>query len=218
MTAINIVIKSDAIHVLTDGGAYDVDGILLEQFQKAVALTHLNAVIAVRGPRQIGLVLRGLLESSLSFDHLKTSISERLEAACTPALPQWERSFGAFGTKFDLFVCGFSETQGANGCVVSSYNRDGVPPWQSVELGALTITPGTQEIYSALPTPDLFDPKVDGIRLLEMQRAEPVKVPWSSKPQHIVGGFVQLTTIEKNRISSEVIHRWQDAIGKCMEV
>jgi hypothetical protein len=50
MSAINVLRQTNSVSVLTDGAAYNANGIFMFPTTKVVVLPHLNAVIAGRGP------------------------------------------------------------------------------------------------------------------------------------------------------------------------
>ncbi|MGY2806391.1 hypothetical protein [Bradyrhizobium sp. USDA 4506] len=59
--------------------------------------------------------------------------------------------------------------------------------------------------------PDAIDPEVDGLAVLELQRANPHQ---EDGDFCYVGGFAQLTTVTREAVTSRIIHRWPDKVGE----
>ena len=56
-------------------------------------------------------------------------------------------------------------------------------------------------------------PLSSALELIEAQRAEAF-APYGGKAFHIVGGFVEETTVDRSGIRSRVLKRWHDQIGQ----
>lgn len=68
MSAINVIVKGDSAHIITDGAAYADDGAVLYACSKVMHASHINAAIAVRGPR-MALPLIGTMLAAASTFH-----------------------------------------------------------------------------------------------------------------------------------------------------
>jgi hypothetical protein len=80
------------------------------------------------------------------------------------------------------------------------------------DIEGFALTPSDDAIYAELGflwsrAPDDVDPAVDGLKVFEILRRHRV-------PGAMVGGFVQLTTVTRDEISTRVIHRWPDRVGE----
>lgn len=56
---------------------------------------------------------------------------------------------------------------------------------------------------------DAIDPAVDGLAVMEIQRANP---HLDNGDVVFIGGFAQLTTVTADCVTSRIIHRWPDKI------
>lgn len=63
---------------------------------------------------------------------------------------------------------------------------------------------------------DAFDPEIDGLKLLEVQRLVPsaFDMRHPDRTGSIVGGLGMLTTITRDGISTKVVKRWPDRVGR----
>lgn len=127
MSAINVFVCDDLVHLITDGAGY-LDGKLNAVVQKACILPHLNAAIAVRGPLDILHQLNVL-------------------AACFPSIETMERELPRdlpiiFGDRidespdhwhFDLVVAGVQAT-GPFAWLISSLPRPEHPAFELMSI------------------------------------------------------------------------------------
>src|SRR5712692_2991285 len=103
MTAINVIRQSAAVHVITDGAALSGDGKLVFLSQKAFPISHLNLVIAVRGPKiWLPLIADCLASQSRSYNELKTRIVEQVRSYYFEPQNQHLLSLCEQGIEFDL--------------------------------------------------------------------------------------------------------------------
>ena len=88
----------------------------------------------------------------------------------------------------------------------------GVTPWQVVDPGDFVFAPSNPEIEAgcAAGLRAAFS-EAAAIDLLEQQRAMTTA---GGAPFCTVGGFVQLTSITREAITTKIIHRWPDEIGE----
>lgn len=49
---------------------------------------------------------------------------------------------------------------------------------------------------------------------MEMQREAPMLHDFASADMVTIGGFVQMVTVAKDEITTRIIHRWPDEIGR----
>lgn len=221
MTAINVIKQSAAVHVLTDGAGYRADGALAFRTQKVFPLAHLSAVIATRGaPLFAPIFAYHASVRADGFDNLKNLAAAIAREVEGNALSQ----AGVVDKEFDLIIAGWSETSGPSSYALCNHARHhGIPPWQVVDLGPISTSPQSEAIKAELDlaypngvTPSEFDPVVDGLRLLEIQRRHPVEHHWEAKGlrmQSAIGAFAQLTTITVDAITTRIIRHWPDQIG-----
>jgi hypothetical protein len=116
---------------------------------------------------------------------------------------------GPFGREAELVIAGWSE---AHGPFVLS--RDVAGLWVAQDTGPVMMAPGEQtiqeEALAAMPEgvagADDMDPARDGLAIVLAQRAGQKLVDGNSA----VGGFVQLTSITRDGISTRILHSWPE--------
>jgi hypothetical protein len=65
--------------------------------------------------------------------------------------------------------------------------------------------------------PASFDPRRDGMTFMLFMRLACPKM-YGETLRHCVGGHVELTTVTRDSIKTEVIHEWPDRVGQFIEV
>jgi hypothetical protein len=204
MTAVNVVRHADAVYILSDGAGFGPDGQPLALVSKVFPLPHLNAAITLRGQFPVLFLLASALSTVAidTYDELKRllpMIARQVGAGLGPVM--------ASAAEFDLIVAGFSETSGADSFGVFSHDRHGLEPWRVHPFGELSVAPQSEEVQAFLCSfPEGmaakdFRPEVDGLRLLNVQRA-------TAEGGKIMGGFAQLTKVTRQAIETRVLERW----------
>jgi hypothetical protein len=215
MTAINVIRQRDAVHILTDGASYDHNGTMAWPGPKVWPMPHLNAVLAVSGSRMApGMLVEGLSAIADSFDELKDKAAEAFRTI--------SETFTTSGAPLGMVIAGWGVT-GADSYVVTNHSfYPGVDPFAVTSMGPIAIIPGEVDMQDwvdgmghPVETADDIDPVVDGLALLELQRA--AKVPVAGNPAvmaKIVGAFAQLTTVHRDgEIRTRILRRWNDHTG-----
>jgi hypothetical protein len=231
MTAINVIRQRQAVHILSDGVFCDETGIVCEIGPNVFALPHLPMALAIRGASHfMPFLVHRLSRESRSFDEA----SGKLVRTAQDVHLSFPAAFGSTGygsiePDFDLVAVGWSLSSGATAAyLLSSHDRviaRGVTaqPWQLIELPDVLVAPPIAEIqieatgwtvpYSA----ESFDPKSDGLALLRAQRLfrRELDPRFDSRGYvHVVGGFVQLTSVSSRGVNSQILLRWPDAVGR----
>lgn len=212
MTAINVIRQSEAVHILSDGALCDFKtGKLLAPFSKVFPILHLDAAIAARGSPIFGpaFALHAAIDA-ISFDHLICIASE---IAAKAMLDVKGAGQIAAGLEFDLVIAGWSELKGPSSYFMCNHDLHGTARMATVELGEISLLPQTEAMKADLTREfpqgrraDDFDPIVDGLRVLEIQRRFAPRFP--------IGAFAQLTSITTGSISTKIIRRWPDLSGE----
>lgn len=220
MTAINMIVHPKAVYILTDGAGYKPDGEILTIQQKVIALSPLNTVLAARGVVALLHAYAEHISSSFSsFDDLLAGVISNVRAMGEHL--RTGLSAEVIDAPFDLMIAGWSESRD-RGEVYGLFNHEtyGLPAWSLVPIEEGCLTPGDQGFTDRLreagidPRSEAFDPAADGLRILEEQRAMPWPALGGGEPIYGVGGFGQLTTLERDRITTRILKRWPDAIGE----
>jgi hypothetical protein len=201
MSAIDVIIKSDAVHVITDGAGVDAEGCINFVASKVWSIAHCNAVIAVRGPSMAGpFICPCVGTNAATFTELKASAAGVMRECVGELSGLWAGV--PLADSMDFVIAGWSET-GPDAFLVCSHDRWG-PAWPNIQLSGLCNIPGDKEIVEALHLSDI-DPEPDSVRMLEIS-AHRANIYW------IPG---QKTSVYAGRIETQIICRWpDDVIGK----
>jgi len=95
---------------------------------------------------------------------------------------------------------------------------------QSCHSKGVTCLPNSSELHqaivAALPVgggQNAIDPAIDGLRIIQLQRAHLIAGGGIDGEFCAIGGFAQLTTVTADAMTSRVIHRWPDKVGDKFE-
>ena len=235
MAAINVIRQKQAVHVISDGAFCDNAGIVCEIGPNAFALPHLPAALAIRGSTHfMPFLVHRLSRECQSFDELLAKVARAAyEVHGSFPMAFGTLGYGAIEPDFDLVVAGWSRLQGTSASyLVSSHDRVIGPgltanPWQLLELPDVLIAPPVAEKqitatdwkvpYSA----ESFRPHTDGLALVKAQRLSR-REPDPRFPMqgflHVVGGFIQVTSVSSSGVNSEILHWWPDKVGRKIEL
>lgn len=125
---------------------------------------------------------------------------------------EWSRLNAPDVYDFQVFVASYDRDKGAPALHVYSTNdggngqfRPGLHAVRAVAAPATATGPRSSDLLD----PATFNINRDAIRLLEAQRA----VIWPGG-HRMVGGFIELTRVDRFGVKSRVLHRWPDEIGR----
>ena len=213
MTAINIIQKSAEILVMADGLGYDARGGPSQAVTKMAMLPHIPLLVAVRGHGSIAhlIVAKFATEKRTGFD----AFLEFLAGFAREVIPQTNTHFGTPDFPHEIHAVGFSESRGrleshflATSDAYVNRGRGAYTLHTEDEPMVASPQPSEEAITAArfvCPPVRKFDPSDHGVRLMDAQRR--------TYPDKI-GGFLQLARVTREGISSRIIHRWPDEIGK----
>jgi len=217
MSAVNTIVQSNAVHIVTDGAAYYLDRTFQFYANKIVPLPHLRCAVAVRGPALAVPFLSSVLSHAETYDALKEAAPEALQTAAEMYSPIF--SACCTGADFEVVVGGFTNDGRPDAYLVASHRRYGIEPWTVAPIDGLVCLPNDEKLHAkivaSLPasaTPDDLDPVRDGLTILELQRSNPAAAV-DGDDLCAIGGFAQLTSVTADGISTRVIHRWPDRVG-----
>jgi hypothetical protein len=206
MTALNVFLRKDAVHVLTDGAACDPNGDLVKAVSKVFPLAHTNAVLATRGVNGLLPLLGFAVDGAPSFD----ATADILPAKTREILASVSHAQGGtdLGT-LDVVLAGISETRGPACLAVFNHSNYGVPASELQELDGF-VSPSNPELFATFEANGLdihgrdFNPEFDGPWIMSKQR---------DIPGSMVGCFCQLTTVTADEITTRIVRRWPDRVG-----
>lgn len=225
MTAINIFRKKASVSMLVDGAGYDALGIYRQPVLKCIPIPHLRAAVATRGSEAATPLFASLLARFTSFDQALAEGAELIEDNFDDIQSVLKRSPEA---ECQIFLAGWSESKNApESYVLTSFFNpaQGLEPWEfhPLEEASAAPLPSPSAIAAAglaITSVERFNPVIDGVKLMEAQRATRVHVTADERGDELclVGAFAMLTTITAAGVEQRVIHRWADKIGERMNV
>ncbi|OKP81168.1 hypothetical protein BTE77_02325 [Ensifer adhaerens] len=201
MSALNVIVRCDAAHLITDAAGC-VAGRLLALTPKTFLYPHLGIAAGFRG--HIGVM------RSLSF--LLGQYPDRV--AMVRGLPHDFRREYRFRRKllpsvfdFDIGIIGFDGRP--FGWLFSSVDRPGFPAFRLNEATAyFSPTAGDEATERAADL--ISEDNVDeaALAVLDGQRlAQDV----------VVGGYAQITSVDEDGINTRLLCRWSDERGKVVD-
>ncbi len=210
--------------MLTDGGVFDPDGRLMALGSKCWAFPHLKMAVSFRGQTIfVAPVIEEIGRLGGDYDEVRErlptvfreSYERQIAAARALFAAQGQTIPPALGLEYDVIVVGWSKAKGSDIYAISNYDRgDGIAPWEVADLAPVAPLPSTDLMMDKLKktSPDLI-----GIeKYCRIVGDEWRKINFSSaggEPVYLIGGFLQLTTVGPELITTRIIHRWPDKIG-----
>jgi hypothetical protein len=226
MTAINMLRKRGCAIMMTDSAGYDQSGVVRCFYQKAIAIPHLRAAVAVRGSANAVALIAAAFGSRFStFDDLVRGGGAVAEAV-------YDQFFSAMTqcgeTELEIYLAGWSEgrerpeTYFAFSADAPNRTVQDVDAWTFCEADDFTAAPlPSEEMLEKVGFRDrsaeAVRPSAGGLLVMEAQRKTEVDPRWLRNGHDkcfVVGGFVTLTEITRAGVSQRVIHRWDDEIDK----
>jgi len=223
MSAICAVRDGKHAHLLADGGAFDADGRLQFRACKVSQLPHLNAAIAARGMKiHLALAEFALAPIATTFDELKAKAAGALKRmAIENAVTIAQVTPPGISSDFEIAVAGISDAGQPDSFLLCSHGRYGIEPWTLIDLGEFAMLPGTQANVAEIHSQSIerksggaIDIEALGRRVMELQRRDHPQLRPDGRMIRDIGGFVQLTTVQLDSITTKIIHRWPDKIGE----
>lgn len=213
MSALNMIVQGQHAHLLTDRAVYDRNGIVVGIGHKVVRVEVLPLALAIVGVFNVDQVA-----SAVETSCPTTSLCPEDWVARLPAVVRWIREEnltrwpeieGTADGEITLAAIYYSHRLGrARGVMVSSGDPS-LPAYEVVGLSCIAIP--AIEIEPGIPDPSRaqFDPRRDGVALVEAQRQGA-----RMDGMVTVGGGVDLTTVGPEGLTLETLHTWPDEIGR----
>lgn len=230
MTAINVIVQRDAVHMMTDGSVYVTDGTLLEtDMCKADVLFNGRAALACTGPSLLGDHISEHLDREFaSFNDLVERGESRIEELFRDYVREW-RANDAIST---LYLIGWHDSQdrpaaygmdmstgGAKeaGVLKNQPHIGDVEKFKIFEVPCGATPPPSMDHYAAASY-DLstnlheVNAEIDLLHQMEIQR----RIAYDGL--HYVGGNALMTSIDRTGITQRVVHTWpEDKVGEVIQ-
>jgi hypothetical protein len=222
MTSLNAIRQKDRVHLICSGASLHPQNMTLCNVYSPVTIVpHLNCAFASSGAELTRSLLRDIVMNAglFKFDEFIAFVNDSLLLEMFKRqISGFDKSEGARLMLFDFICAGFSK-HGPKVIFTSGIDRPQFPAGSVADPGTAFFQPGHARLYQRFK-PEGFDPVRDGIDLLETQRRSCVFGPGltiAGQPTGCgVGGLVQLATVTADEITTKIIHRWDDEVGKTM--
>lgn len=203
MTATNVFVTPDAIHLFSDGTVLDPAGNLIGSASKVFALPQAQTVVGVAGTTLLRFSVEANISAGVdSFEDVVRRLPSLAEA--TRNNPET-----MLHGQFLVIAAGWSAKAEAFRAVAMT-GVDG--------SGFFAFQPRPVDRFCAPSDFRLdgmaFDParaEESGIKIMEYQRRGGQIT--ATGPRYSVGCFIQHTLLTRDAITTKIIHRWPDEIG-----
>lgn len=224
-----MLLQSDAVHLLVDA-AGNKDGVLIKIRDKSIAIPQLHCAVTTIGAYNAqDRIVETLRDSFSSFDEMVAEAGPALQELFESEKGRWSNRDSTVG----VWIIGFSEERARPECYIiwlasdaafaallaeTAKPPEGVAPFVMMPATGLqtTPTPTLPECLAAGLAPrgsvDDFDPAVDLLHLMEIQRRSPFSGR-NGAQYYAIGGFALLTTIDRSGIYQRVLHRWREDVA-----
>lgn len=228
MTALAICVDpKNGIVFASDGVCYEDDGTLIGLGSKIVLMPESNCAMMCRGAGAFGPALRNHIGLGIySLDDLMEYIVETSKAVLDAYLKHYCISeapvsvivggWSEENSRFEAFRFGSHERRWKNH---ESGEWKKLDPWTVEPIDGLWAAPWPPtELYEQFSIdPNAITDAYDfTARLVCASRQRKAKL--SDRPDapegYGVGGFLQMTVLEKDNMRSSIVHRWPDVIGE----
>jgi len=228
MTAMNIIKQRDRIVVISDGAAYDDDGILLAIAPKVEMLAHYPGFLMQSGgsawtPAIVAMVTHVAADTDELFEKIEwilPQVTEKFDGISNVPMGRvlfggWSNSRGSMrlGCVFSDYAAGLNQANVGSGAVIKpeafklqEFTGDQLlmqPPFDD----ALWLQGWGEKIYDLSQINDM---EAFGSFALAAQRT-------IGAPHRGVGGFGMIATVTKTDVSARVFERYDDEVGEVME-
>lgn len=204
MSAIAVLLEKQRAHVISDTAA-TMGCKLWGHCVKALPVPHMNMVVAVRGNTRSVSTIHRLVAEYDDLDQMLAQAPLRLRAVGGLMAKLWPSRYG-----FEVIIAGVREGK-AFAWFLSS--RHGYV-WQNVDGACVCGATDALAIEVAIEGFDIDrrdtrNLDAAAVRLLDLQRQACAGT---------VGGFGQITTVGQGVITTRIVKRWPDQLGKKLPV
>lgn len=222
MTSIMMWVRNDGITMLSDGVAYDADGIVRQIHQKQLLEPTWGGVVAASGAGSTLMYLQIFFQLAprdppQGFDELL----EHLPDAARFVKEQLELGDAQHtANEFIWLIGGYSdERQRYEGYQLATVGWDDYEAFSLMPISAYAKPEASEEALREQGIdprePFTEHPATFGLKLMLAQRKSPMPLHHGRDLMgYGVGGICQLTQFQKDNLSSQIVLRWHDEIGK----
>lgn len=215
MSALNVIQVGKAIHFFTDTAIYAADGTSSEFRSKVFAMPQARAAIGMTGPMPIIVQMPTLVGSARSLNDLVKDTQFAVKTLFSAI-----RNDATFGVSpdsvFTIIIGGFSEDGERQLWELTAKVAEVDPQIEKLPASRWTFRPELKRNPILNIAEWIADPEGCGLLALEDQRRATYIVPgWNCEREtHIVGGAAQSMTVTFDTITTRIMKRWPDAVGR----
>ncbi len=210
MTAVNVIVQTDRVHLVTDGAAIDATGKICTLRNKVAVHPHLSAAVAVNGTNVLHNIVAAVTAEGSTYAEMRSTIVHRLREAMLPIRDAFVRTFGPHVLTGTVAVAGWGERGPEAYLIATGEFTPLLPPWTVVDVPGMYYTPSDSTIESDFADLNVRFDDAAAIDLVSRQRTiiAPSLGNWSAP---IVGGFCQLSTVRRHAIETRILKNWKAA-------
>jgi hypothetical protein len=225
MTAIAVMPTADRLVIASDGAVCSPKGgTLLGLASKTVLIPEWSCVFVQRGAGGFAHALYMSVGWRRDFDDMLTVIGEASESLHEQYIDQYQNDchwsmvivgWSTARARPEMYFLRSREYEMLN---TQTGAHDVIAPYQLHETWSLHAAPmpssGLREQFGIdiAKAADL-DPVEATCRLVAAARHQPNN-EFCEDAECIIGGFIQSTVLTRDRITTEIVHRWPDIIGE----
>ncbi|MCO5156684.1 MAG: hypothetical protein M9945_07990 [Aquamicrobium sp.] len=211
MTAINVFVKDDGIHFITDGITYMPSAkAAVGRLAKVLSLPWLDAAIATSGTAIAGYMIAAAIGDAAieTFDGLVEHLPEIVRNGTL----ELRRAGQALLNNCEIVIGGWSESRDRyEAYALATMSHNGQP--------AFTLRPVTRYLrpYPSATISALFDPAYgarDGMAILSAQRDAPGEGVDGHLAGRAVGAFGQWSHLSRDGLMTRCIGTWPEDLAK----
>ncbi|MDH4990851.1 hypothetical protein QEZ48_08405 [Aquamicrobium lusatiense] len=211
MTAINVFVKDNGIHFITDGITYmPSEKAAVGRLAKVLSLPWLGAAIATSGTAIAGYMIAAAIGDAAveTFDRLV----ERLPEILRKGTDELRRAESPLMDNCETVIGGWSESRGRyEAYAIATMSHNGQPPF--------TLRPVTRYLrpYPAAAISAQFDSdngQRDGLTILKAQRDAPAEGIDGQRVTGAVGAFGQWSHLSRDGLTIRCIGTWPEDAAK----
>lgn len=210
MSALNVFVGDDEIHIFTDGAGYHQDGRLACRLAKTFALPDISGALASIGNPVGSLAGLGVAMEvdEAEVGDFATTFAKRLRMAA-------QQSWAAEQTHLDncaFVVAGFGPA-GPAAYLICTFSENGEPAFTARKVAKYCRPYDARMISVAF---DHQNPRDSGLRILEVQRRGAFANE-AGLVGNFVGGFAHHVRVARSGLTMAAIKHWPDVIGQKIE-
>lgn len=223
MSAIAFAVCSASVVVACDGAAYDPQTVRLGAVRSKIeTLAHLSAFVGVVGIGEFEILLRSFRgDHVLTYDDLIDDLPRACRAAYQCCL---DNGMTDGEIEANVVAGGWSDrNQRWEGCRIATRSlKDLAAGGTGAAFEPMTLksylTPGPSDKAAAAVGFDPHDIGRDPVRYCvhAICAARQMSGEQDEDRPHLyaAGAFIELTTIEREAVKSQIVHRWPDRLGE----